>query len=107
LHKCFEWDDTIAGEKYRLIQATRIISSISFVIEEKPKKTQKIYYSIKSEEKDVSKFKNIKDILEDDDEYYVLCNKAKQELESCKSKYDDLIKKEDLKNIIFNIYKEI
>lgn len=107
LHKCFEWDDTIASEKYRLIQATRIISSISFVIQEEPKKTQKIYYSIKTEEKDVSKFKNIKDILEDDKEYYALCNKAKQELENCKSKYDDLIRKEDLKEIIFGIYKNI
>lgn len=107
LYKCFEWDDTIASEKYRLIQATRIISSISFVIEEEPKRTQKIYYSIKSEEKEISKFKNIKDILEDDNEYYALCNKAKQELENCKSKYDDLIKKEDLKEIIFEIYKEI
>ena len=107
LHKCFEWDDAIAGEKYRLIQATRIISSISFVIQEEPVQKQKIYYSIKTEEKDVSKFKNIKDILEDDSEYRALCNKAKQELENCKDKYEDLIKKQDLKEIIFDIYKEI
>ena len=50
---------------------------------------------------------NDKNILEDDEKYYALCNKAKQELENCKNNYNDLIKKEDLKNIIFEIYKEI
>lgn len=107
LHKCFEWDNNIASEKYRLIQATRIISSISFVVQEEPIKKQKVYYSIKTEDKDVRKFKNIKTILENDEEYLALCNKAKQELEKCKDNYNNLIKKQDLKDIIFEIYKEI
>ena len=107
LHKCFEWDDTIAGEKYRLVQATQLISSISFVIQEEPIKKQKVYYSIKTEEKGIRTFKNIKSILENDDEYKELCNKAKQEIENCKNKYNDLIQKKDLKEIIFEIYKEI
>jgi hypothetical protein len=107
LYKCFEWDNTIAGEKYRLIQASKVISSISFVIQEEPVKKQKVYFSIKTEKKDLCKFKNIKDILENDDEYYALCNKAKRELENCKDNYTDLIKREDLKDIVFEIYKEI
>ena len=107
LYKCFEWDDTKASEKYRLIQATQIISSISFVIEEEPIKKQKIYFSIKTEEKGVNKFRNIKDILENDDEYSALCNKARQEMEKCKDNYNNLIKKEDLKEIIFDIYRKI
>lgn len=107
IHKCFEWNDKIAGEKYRLQQASKLISSISFIIEEEPVKKQKIYYSIKTEEKEVSKFKNIKNILEDDNEYAILCKKAKDDLERCKDNYNDLIKKEDLKDIIFEIYKEI
>lgn len=28
LHKCFEWDDAIAGEKYRLQQARDVIRMI-------------------------------------------------------------------------------
>lgn len=107
LYKCFEWDDKIAGEKYRLNQASNIISSISFIIEEEPIKKQKIYFSIKSEEKEARKFKNIKDILEDDKEYQALLSKAKTELENCKNNYEDLINKQDLKDIIFEIYKEI
>ena len=91
-----------------MIQATQIISSISFVIEEEePPKKQKIYYSIKSEKQEARRFKNIKDILEDDEEYKALLNKAKNELEKCTNNYNDLIKKEDLKEIIFDIYREI
>lgn len=107
LYKCFEWDDTIAGEKYRLNQASNLISSISFVIEEEPVKKQKVYFSIKTDEKESRKFKNIKDILEDDEDYKALLNKAKTEFETCKNNYDSLIKREDLKDIIFDIYREI
>lgn len=32
LHSCFEWDDTIAAEKYRLWQARHIIHSLEVVI---------------------------------------------------------------------------
>ena len=42
LYNCFEWDDKIAGEKFRLLRANEIISSISFVIEEEPIKKQKM-----------------------------------------------------------------
>lgn len=107
LYKCFEWDDKIAGENYRLLKASQIISSISFVVEEEPIKKQKIYYSIKSEKQETRKFKNIKDILEDDKDYKALLDKAKDELERCTNNYNDLLKKEDLKEIIFDIYRNI
>lgn len=107
LNKCFEWDDKIAGEKYRLYQASNLISSISFIIEEEPVKKQKIYFSIKSDEKETRKFKNIKDILEDDEDYKALIQKAKNELETCTNNYESLLKKEDLKDIIFEIYRSI
>ena len=107
LNKCFEWDDKIAGEKYRLHQASTLISSISFVIEEEPVKKQKIYFSIKSDEKETRKFKNIKDILEDDEDYKALIQKAKNELETCTNNYESLLRKEDLKDIIFEIYRSI
>ena len=33
LHSCFEWDDTVAAEKYRIGQATQMILAQRFVIE--------------------------------------------------------------------------
>lgn len=107
LHKCFEWDDSIASEKYRLFQATSIISSISFEIEDEPIKKQKVYVSIQKTKEKPRQFRNIKEILEDDDEYSQLLRQAKKDLENCKDNYETLIKREDLKNIIFEIYKEV
>lgn len=35
LHNAFEWDNTIAGEKYRLIQAQKLIQAQVVVLDEK------------------------------------------------------------------------
>ena len=107
LYKCFDWDDKSASRKYRLQQASQIICSISVEIKEEPVEKQKVYYSVVSSESGSRKFKNIKEILKDDEEYRQLVSKAKNEFDNCKEKYESLINKEDLKEIIFEIYKEI
>ena len=40
LHNCFEWDNSEAARKYRLMQATNMILSQKFVVELKEKKNQ-------------------------------------------------------------------
>ena len=35
IHDAFEWDDSIAGEKYRLIQADTWIRNVTIIIEDK------------------------------------------------------------------------
>jgi len=107
LHKCFEWDDTEASRKYRLYQARQIICSISVEVREEPRKIQRVYVSVKDIDTSDRKFKNIKEVLENDEEYQQLVEKAKLDLERCRDKYTDLIEKDDLKDIIFEIYKEI
>lgn len=107
LYKCFDWDDAEAGEKWRLSQASSVICSISIKIKEEPEVKQKVYFNVRSSESGTKKFKNIKDVLENDDEYKQLVNKATNELNNCKEKYETLIKKEDLKEIIFDIYRNI
>lgn len=107
LYKCFEWDDDEASRKYRLIQASQILCSISLKITEEPVKKQRVYVSIKSSTSNERKFKNIKDVLENDEEYKQLLEKAQNEFYSCKEKYEELVQKEDLKEIIFDLYKKI
>jgi len=34
LHSCFEWDDTVAGEKYREQQARQLINQFTVIIGE-------------------------------------------------------------------------
>lgn len=107
LYKCFEWDDSEAARKYRLRQAGVIISSISVEVREEPREIQKIYYSVNDNRTNEKKFKNISEIINNNDEYSQIVEKAKNEFIKCKSKYESLLEKEDLKDVIFDIYRKI
>lgn len=100
LHKCFEWDDKIASEKYRLFQATNILTSISIVYEEEPKRATRMFVNIRNDNNE-RKYKNIISVLENDDEYKQLLDKAEKDFVSYKDKYQNMIQLNDLKNIIF------
>ena len=100
LNKCFEWDDTKAGEKYRLIQANNIMQSISIVINDEPEETTKAFVNIKTKE-ETKVFKNIVSVLENDEEYLQLKQKAERDFISYKEKYNKILKLKDLKDIIF------
>lgn len=107
LNKCFEWDDKIAGEKYRLVQASTLMCSISIVSEETQIETTRFLLNVKSEKDGVRQFKSISKILENDSEYEQIKARAKNEFLNCKEKYEKTLKLEDLKKIIFDISKEL
>ena len=107
LYKCFEWDDNEAARKYRLKQAITIISSISLEIKEEPKEVQKIYFSVNDSETKEKVYKNISEIIENDNEYSQILDKAKKEFIRCKEKYESLLEKEDLKDVLFDIYRNV
>lgn len=107
LYKCFEWDDKICGEKYRKLQASNILSSISVKIKEEPVEKTRVYLSVKTALDDKRVFKNIKEVVKNDIEYQQVVDKCKKELDNCIDKYQKLLEKDDLKDIIFEIYKEV
>ena len=101
LHKCFEWNDTIAGEKFRLQQANHILSSISIVVEkDNEEKCVRKYVNIKTTE-DKKVFKDIVKVIENSEEYNQLLDKAEREFIGYKQRYEELIQIKDLKDIIF------
>ena len=106
-YKCFEWDDKIAGEKWRKRQAGEILISISLKVKENPVEKQRVYVNVKTALDDKRTFKNIKEVLKNDDEYQQLIDRAKTEFISCKEKYETLLEKDDLKEVIFELYREI
>lgn len=107
LHKCFEWDDKVAGEKYRLQQANQILTSISIVSKEEDSKPEVVraFVNIKDSEDNERKFKNIAKVLENEDEYSQIKKKAYDDLVRCKDRYSKIIELSDLKEIIFDLYK--
>lgn len=92
LHKCFEWNDSIAAEKYRLQQARSII--INLVYAPKKEEEQSVRcFSLTSEAKT---YQPTKQFLVQEDEYQTLLKRALSELESFKRKYHTLTELESV-----------
>ena len=92
LHKCFEWNDSIAAEKYRLEQAKNIIRML--VYEKETKEQQVVRYYAKTETKSV--YQPTKQFLVQEDEYQGLLRRALAELEAFKNKYHTLTELESI-----------
>lgn len=92
LHKCFEWNDSIAAEKYRLEQAKNIIRML--VYEKETKEQQVVRYYAKTETKHV--YQPTKQFLVQEDEYQGLLRRALAELEAFKKKYHTLTELEGI-----------
>jgi hypothetical protein len=107
LHKCFEWDDTEASRKFRMHQAFLLLGSISVKITEKPVQKQRIYVNVRTSSDGTKKYKNIKEVVKNDEEYQQLIDKAQRDFVSCKERYETILEKDDLKDVIFKLYREI
>lgn len=87
LHKCFDWDDAEAAEKWRLQQARHIVCSL--VIKEKTEASKpevRAFFKTDSE----SGYKPTVLIMRDKDEYRKLLDRAIAELDSFRAKYKAL-----------------
>jgi len=94
LHKCFEWDNSVAGEKYRLIQARDIIRHFVIVTPEKKEDAPKIRsYQISTT---TNKYEPTRLFLQKPDEYKALLERAKTELENFKRRYQTLVELEEV-----------
>lgn len=91
LHKCFEWDDTKAAEKYRLIQARSIL--LNLVITTKPESEPIRVYQITSEK---NVYQPTKLFLKNPTEYQELLNRALGELHSIQKRYSQLAELESV-----------
>ena len=92
LHKCFEWNDSIAAEKYRIEQAKNIIRML--VYKKENKEQQVVRYYAKTETKHV--YQPTKQFLVQEDEYQGLLRRALAELEAFKNKYHTLTELENI-----------
>lgn len=94
LHKCFEWDDTVAGEKYRLIQARDVIRHFVIVHKTSDDEEKKVrQYQITTK---VNTYEPTRLFLQKPDEYAALLERAKAELEAFKQRYEMLAELEEI-----------
>jgi hypothetical protein len=108
LNKMFEWDNTIAGEKYRIIQASRIITNIQVDYigkdedgDEKPKQVRAF---VKTTKKTKESYQNIEAVVSDAGKYAMLLEKAYKELNGTKNRYKELEEIQELLKDIPEIY---
>lgn len=90
LHACFEWDDTVAAEKYREHQAGEIIRAIVTVSEEPnaPEATVETRAFVHVEHT----YHPISVVVQDEDKYATLMQSALNDMVSFKKRYSQLSK---------------
>lgn len=99
LHKCFEWDDSKAAEKYRLIQAEKVIR---LLVIEHPGENAETSSPIRCFYKtsDGQGYKPSKVIFQNPNEYQALLLRAKEELRAFKAKYSMLHELDEILSLI-------
>ena len=93
LHKCFDWDDSSAAEKYRLYQARKVINHLIVVtqdVDEPDKEPIQFRVMLKNEQTKESGYKQTIVMVRDEDEYKKLLDQAYKELHAFKQKYQCL-----------------
>lgn len=101
LHKCFEWDDTVAANKYRLEQAKDIAESL-LVIHIQPEKTDEPPMRLRAmyHLPGTSGYQQSVQIVRNEDKYRRLLEQAKTELRMFKAKYSMLSELQDIFDMI-------
>ena len=97
LHKCFEWDDTEAARKYRIIQAGNLVRNLVIVVSKEKSEPQQIRVMYTSQD---GGYKQTKLILQNQDEYETLKNRAMAELRAIKNKYNMILELKEIFDLI-------
>ena len=90
LHKCFEWDNDAAAEKYRLHQARMITSNLVFLKESDDEEEQPVLVRVYNKTEQTGGYKPPERVFTQADEYEKLLKRATAELHQFKVKYSML-----------------
>lgn len=87
LHDCFEWDDTVAAEKWRDAQASYIIRSVEVTVDGANEPTRAFVATVSD---DKQEYRAIGYVLRSTDSREALLESARRELLSFRRKYATL-----------------
>jgi len=90
LHESFEWDDSIAGPAYRVVQAKQIIrAQVRIVGDGKPMEIR-AWVSLSTDREHGKGYRQVRAVLEDDEHCETLLEDAKRDYLSFRKKYQIL-----------------
>ena len=98
LHKCFEWDDSIAAEKYRIEQARKVVQFLVIQEETVPEDRPEVRYFVKTDK--TEGYKPTEVVVKIDTEYQKLLKQAWAELQAFKAKYNMLSELQEIFDLI-------
>lgn len=98
LHKCFTWDDSEAAEKWRLSEARLVTRQLVYKEAEVPKDRPEIRLFYKTDNE--SGYKPTHIIVQQEDEYKKLLERAWAELRAFKQKYSMLEELQEIMELI-------
>lgn len=90
LHKCFEWDNDAAADKYRLHQARLITSNLVFRKETEEDEDEPVLVRVFNKTEQTGGYKPPERVFTQADEYEKLLQRATAELHQFKLKYSML-----------------
>lgn len=100
LHKLFDWDDSVAGEKWRRSQATTILSNLQVVVaknvETNEEKSVKAFVTLKKE----TEYEPIQTVVKDPEKYDILKERAIRQLKSIRTTYEEIVELQDIFDLI-------
>lgn len=94
LHKCFEWDDSIAAEKYREHQARMVITQL--VVRTETTDNTPVSVRVISSANAVNSYMPTKMLIRSEPEYADLLERAKRELRAFQQKYVAVAELQDI-----------
>lgn len=100
LHKCFEWDDTKAADKYRLYQARILTSQLVFKREVTEDEPQPVPTRVFNKTDSNGGYKIPERTFKVQDEYEALLQRAWAELRAFKLKYQALSELSEILDLI-------
>lgn len=93
LHSRFEWDDAIAGEEYRLVQARNLIRSVEIVYtpadDPEPRRVR-AYSTVRGQDPDHMGYKKTEDLLQDDFSRKLLLKQCQRDIAALQKRYGHL-----------------
>ena len=95
LNGLFEWNDEVAGHKWRLQQARKILNNITVEYVGKNDERKPIRAFVKTTTKK-EEYRNIESVVSDAEQYSLLLNMAYRELNQTKNKYQTLSEIQEL-----------
>lgn len=91
MHDLFEWDDTVAAEKYRCTQAGIILSNLKVVVEGDGQQVSRAWVNVQKVAPNcTARYVNVEVAMKNEETKTTVFENALKELENFKRKYESL-----------------